>query len=380
MYISDTSRKFQIVWDLGRRCTYACTYCPPHRNNKTSRLITFAEMKETLEFIDEYFEFMQDFRFAEQRLFPSLSFTGGEPTIHPDFFKFCKYVKDTYGDKYRVNLTTNGAFAKKILNNIDQYCDGGTISYHPEGGSKDLVREAIYKLGKGGRMGINVMFHKDYFDECVELCNDLDNRGIKYKARRIGDDGNDKSSILMGYTHLYTEEQERIFDQYAGIKNSKKGRGCCGGRCLKIQNKEGLEHEGWFLPSTNFEGWSCGINWYFLYINQETRDIFTHQTCQVNLDGEIGPIGHLDNTDALMDRLTEQFYEKRQFPVIKCPKKFCGCGMCIDKSNDFNKYVEIQKDKIHSVDFLETEQVPWEHPAGNKNTVRAKVEAMDGKG
>ena len=72
----------------------------------------------------------------------------------------------------------------------------------------------------------------------MELCNDLDNRGIKYKARRIGDDGNDKSSILMGYTHLYTEEQERIFDQYAGIKNSKKAG-------LKTSLNHDIDN-GWF--------------------------------------------------------------------------------------------------------------------------------------
>ena len=377
MFVSDTSRKFQIVWDLGRRCTYACTYCPPHRNNKTSPLIKFEELKETMDFIDEYFNFYQDFR--KETLYPSLSFTGGEPTIHRDFFKFCKYVKDTYGDKYRVNLTTNGAFAKKILDNIDQYCDGGTISYHPEGDAKQkkLVLESIYKLGVGGRMGINVMFHKDYFDECVELCDELERRGIKYKARRIGDDGNDPKSILLGYTHVYTEEQEAIFDQYAGIKNSKKGRGCCGGRCMKFQAQgDNMEKEGWFLPSTNFQGWSCGINWYFLYLNQETRDIYLHQTCQVNLDGELGPIGNLDDTDKLLDRMTEMFYEKREIPVIKCPKTFCGCGMCIDKSDDFEKYVSLQENKIHSLNFVETEQKPLPQ---KRNPLRLSMEALDAK-
>mgnify|MGYP003632716952 CR=1 FL=1 len=46
MKIEDTMNGFDIIWDLGRRCTYECTYCPPHRNNKTSPLVTFEDLKK----------------------------------------------------------------------------------------------------------------------------------------------------------------------------------------------------------------------------------------------------------------------------------------------------------------------------------------------
>ena len=43
--IEDKSNRYQIIWDLGRRCSYACSYCPPHRNNKTSPFIDLKTLK-----------------------------------------------------------------------------------------------------------------------------------------------------------------------------------------------------------------------------------------------------------------------------------------------------------------------------------------------
>lgn len=365
-FISDTSRKFQIVWDTGRRCTYACSYCPPHRNNKTSRLVELPEFIETMDFVDEYYSFYNDFR--TEQLFPSISFTGGEPTIHPDFFDFCVYIKETYGTKYKVNLTTNGAFGQKMRDKIKDCLDGGTISYHPESDEKqkELVEETIFQLGR--RMSVNVMFSKYHFQECVDLCDRLKKGGIRFAPRRIGDDGDNIDSVLLGYTHIYSDEQEAWFNNFHGVKEANKGRSCCGGRCV-ITEKGDTK----FMPSTNFQGWSCGVNWYFLYLNQESRDVFHHQTCQVDMNGDIGPIGNLDNTDEIFDMLTDKFYIKRELPVIKCPKTFCGCGLCADKASTFEEYVDIQKDKIDNISFTDMD---IKNPK-QINPLKKRLEAMD---
>lgn len=347
-FIKDYTSKYQIVWDLGRRCTYACSYCPPHRNNKTSRLVTLSELQDTMQFIDEYFSMYQEFR--TQPLIPNLSFTGGEPTIHPDFFKFAVWCKETYGNKYNVNLTTNGAFTGKTLKMVEDSIDGGTISYHPESTEiqKKMVRNTIFKLGKKFR--INVMFSKYYFDECVQLCEDLKEAGIPFTPRRIGDDGGAQWSIDAGYTHVYNDQQEEWFNTFFGTKQAKCGRTCCGMRNLGTE--KGMTK---YIDNTNFQGWSCAVNWYFLYLNSETRHVWTHQTCQVNLDGEVAPLGHLDDKQSMLDALQDRLYE-RSFPAIKCPKTFCGCGMCIDKSEDFNKFTEVLGDKTRAVNLVEMER------------------------
>ena len=311
------------------------------------------ELIETMEFIDEYFSMYQDFRSADQQLIPNLSFTGGEPTIHPDFFKFAVWCKQTYGDKYNVNLTTNGAFTGKTLKLVDDNIDGGTISYHPESTAlqKAMVRNTIFKMGHKFR--INVMFSIDYFQECVDLCAELKEAKIKFTPRRIGDDGGSQKSIDRGYTHVYTEEQEQWFNDFFGVKNSKCGRTCCGMR--KLGTERGITQ---YIEDTNFKNWSCGVNWHFLYLNSETRHVWTHQTCMVNLDGELGPLGHLDNKQLMIDDLQSRLYEDKKFPVLKCPKSFCGCGMCIYKSEDFKTYANIAKRKTRGLDFVEMDRKP----------------------
>ena len=106
---------------------------------------------------------------------------------------------------------------------------------------------------------------------------------------------------------------------------------CCGGRDFCLSTTE--EPEGklaTYVDNTNFYEYSCLVNHYFLYINQETRDIYHHQTCMVNLDNDVAPIGNLDNSGAIIERL-EGYNREKKWPVISCPKTFCGCGMCVDK-------------------------------------------------
>ena len=416
MKIEDKMNGFDIIWDLGRRCTYACTYCPPHRNNKTSPLVGFKDLKESMDFLDQYVTIYEEMR-GRPYTKRKLSFTGGEPTIHTGFLKFANYIKETYGDRYTIGITTTGRFTKRQANLYKNFA--GTISYHAEATpqEKKIVIDNIYLIK---HWQVNVMFHKDYFDECIALCEDLEKAGIKYIPRRIGDDGNDQSSIRRGYTHLYTQVQENYFEKHWTMKKSKnngknevidldqiyvnaekksndtgpkkeaiviqtdskswspsaneedevsqvdieeslgkkedkvkdssvttypslmkdkdlksrksKGRMCCGGRdfCLTTSD-EPKGKLATYVDNTNFYGYQCLINWYFLYINQETRDIYHHQTCMVNLDNDVAPIGNLDRSDKIIERLKNYSSVDKAMPVITCPKTFCGCGMCVDK-------------------------------------------------
>ena len=52
---------FQITWDLGRRCNYDCSYCPPHRHDNFSRHATFDELKSSVDFVLKYADFYKKF-------------------------------------------------------------------------------------------------------------------------------------------------------------------------------------------------------------------------------------------------------------------------------------------------------------------------------
>ena len=60
--IEDKSNRYQILWDLGRRCSYACTYCPPHRNNKTSAFVNYETLCKSMDGVAEYALLYDSFR------------------------------------------------------------------------------------------------------------------------------------------------------------------------------------------------------------------------------------------------------------------------------------------------------------------------------
>ena len=174
---------FSVVWDLGRRCTYACSYCGPHHSNKTSPLVDINVLKHTLDGIVEYAQLLDLYRKDPLKL--DIAYTGGEPTIHPAFFKFVQYAKETY-PFIRSNITTNGCYTAKRCKQIMECINSTTLSYHAEGTpeQKKLVIENIKLMHESGyNFRINHMFHKDYFEECIELAEWFDELGITYTRR-----------------------------------------------------------------------------------------------------------------------------------------------------------------------------------------------------
>ena len=345
--IEDKSNRYQIIWDLGRRCSYACTYCPPHRNNKTSPFIDFETLRKTMSNVAEY-AFLYD-NFRKKPAKKKLSFTGGEPTVHPDFFKLLKYIKNEFPDFSR-GLTTNGWFGNNILDKVLAYTTGGTISYHCESTKKQKNQVISNAIVLREKYKCNVMFHKDYFWECVDVCEKLEKNGVDFVPRIIGDDNpTDKKSIKYGYTHVYGRKEMKWFRNYwkqkgqnvteEGDTQKGLGRPCCGGRCFKA---DGVD--SYFLADTNFLGWNCMVNWYFLFLNSEANRVWTHQTCGVNLDGEVAPLGKITEFENIIDELEHELYVHNRIPMITCPKTFCGCGMCVTKTSQniepmFTKHV-----------------------------------------
>lgn len=357
--IEDQSNRYQIIWDLGRRCTYACSYCPPHRNNKTSPFVSYKKLCKSMDGVAKYANLYDSFRKTPAK--KKLSFTGGEPTVHPDFFRFLKYCKNAYPNFSR-GLTTNGWFSNSVLDKVLSLTTGGTLSYHCESTDKQKKQVVQNAIALREKYKVNVMFHKDYFWECVDVCETLEKNSVDYVPRIIGDDHpDDKKSIELGYTHKYDRVQMKWFRDYwkqkgqdvkeSGNTQRGLGRPCCGGRCFKV---DGMD--SYFLSSTNFLGWSCMVNWYFLFLNSELDLVWTHQTCGVNLQGDVAPLGKISDFDNIIDELEEKLFDKK-VPMITCPKTFCGCGMCITKSkhdvnNMFNR---------HTIEGLKFEKIPQKY-------------------
>jgi MoaA/NifB/PqqE/SkfB family radical SAM enzyme len=353
--IDSTIDSMSVIWDLGRRCTYSCSYCGPVHSNKWSKNTDLETLKYTIDGVVQYLKIYN--RYTNQ-LKANISFTGGEPTVNPWFFDFVDYIYDTY-PHLRTNVTTNGCYNKDKCQKIIDKVDTTTVSYHPSATDteKFLVRSNIDMMKEQNyKFKVNLMFHKDYFDECVDLSSYFKDNEIAFTPRMIGD-SNSKEDIAAGYTHVYTPDQYKWFQDFwnQGKKKISKenktnidlGRPCCAGICM--QAKKDSWQETKLIPDTNFQSWYCMVNWRFLYINSEIDAVYHHQTCNVNLEGQIGPIGKASEFSAINKNL-EKMFAAGTFPVIRCPKIHCGCGLCAPKAKDKNDFTNIFKNHVADIE------------------------------
>ncbi len=122
-----------VSWDMGKRCNYACSYCPPEVSNKTDPLKTWEELKTTTDNVIA--------QFGEDQLIKWVV-TGGEPTIIPDYMKWVEYVAEK---GHVIHTTTNGSRGGKYLEQLIRHsCIG--ISVHLEFLDIDRLRDTCEKI------------------------------------------------------------------------------------------------------------------------------------------------------------------------------------------------------------------------------------------
>lgn len=374
-----TGNVFQVTWDIGPRCNYDCSYCPAHRHDNFSKHATLNELKSNADFMFEYIDTYMNYRNYKNA---NINFTGGEPTVNPNFIPFIQYLthkyQQEYLDKWEANfsLTTNGAMSKHIASEVIKNMKYCTVSYHAESSNmlKQQVKDRIVQFYTEGKdynfkVSVNVMFHASYFDECKEMCNFLDSMNISYVPRIIGEEAGSKSN----FAHQYSDEQLDYLKNYWNYKNSKVnneteissklsavgdpknekqkvqdankkegwaiGRPCCGSRemCLSLQESS---KKATFVDFRNFKGWYCSVNYFFLHLEQKTDSVYHHQTCQARFDQTRGSIGKISEGKKIIENLKKQI-KNNSLPVIVCPKQTCGCGLCAPKSAYYENYQQV---------------------------------------
>jgi len=375
--IKPPNTNFLLIWEIGKRCNYDCTYCGPTRHDLRAPHIDWQTLSKTSNFVFEYLELIMKNKNPAERG-ASCVFTGGEPTVNPKFIDLCKLIREThegnFKDLYKLTLswTSNGTFSKKMADNLIQYTNRGVISYHTEADprmKKKVVENIKYLHEKNFTISVNVMMHAapEYFQECIDLMEEFKGLGINYTPRIIGDKETKKTKGDYG-THVYTKHQEDWLKNFWAEKNAKVnqeeviknkdtcstqagdesarklGRMCCGGKTM-CTYKDGIEQPVKFIESTRFKDWHCGVNWYFMAIDQQLDLVYHHQTCQAKFDGTRGPIGTITDSEKIITELRTNLTNKTM-PVIVCPNKICNCGVCTPKSSDKNQFFDIMSTHV----------------------------------
>ena len=209
---------FQILWDLGRKCNYDCSYCWPSVHNRTDDHKDYELLVNTTnKLIDQW---------ANNSI--RWNFGGGEPTLHPKFLDLLKHLKSR---NQWTMVTSNGTRDHKYWAEAATYLNSINLSAHFDGLQDNHDEDRFIKNivaicnhfddhDDDHWLEIKLMAPPKYIDRALALKNkilDLNilntigaNDRIKGIVSLVPIRGLDDSGILINYT---TEQLELFAKQ-----------------------------------------------------------------------------------------------------------------------------------------------------------------------
>lgn len=252
----------KVEWNIGKRCNYDCSYCPGsiHDNNSPHTNIDILKTA-----VDKLMALGKPIR---------LSFTGGEPTVHPKFKELIVYCKDI-GVNW-ISVTTNGTLPVEFYSMlpVDQY----VFSIHFE---YDWMRvlNTLKSIAKNTKIKIigQIMAHHQHMTDVRNVRSVLNNEQIPNTVRRIRwTDGDHDVFDDMRYM---PDDYRWIIDQEATVAPNT---------VIVHTDTEELLHANDVikLHKNKFKNWICHAGIESLMINWD--GLVHRATCRVG--GDLGNI------------------------------------------------------------------------------------------
>lgn len=120
----------QVYWEIGRRCNYDCSYCPPWIHDMTERHKSLDELLEATKKVQE--KFIGDSKC-------NWIISGGEPTANPAFLDWCRYINSC---GYHLSMHSNGSRKPEYYQELIKYGDLN-LSAHYEYWNSDKYLEVV---------------------------------------------------------------------------------------------------------------------------------------------------------------------------------------------------------------------------------------------
>jgi MoaA/NifB/PqqE/SkfB family radical SAM enzyme len=271
----------KIEWNLGKRCNYDCSYCPASIHDNSSPHTDIEILKAT---VDKLMTLGKPVR---------LSFTGGEPCVHPKFMELVKYCKHV-GVKW-VSVTTNGTLPYEFYSALE--ADQIVFSIHLEYDWKRVFNtvESVVQL-TNKKVIAQIMAHHDYMDAVLQLRARCLLGHIPNTIRRI----------------RWTEGDHDLFDDMRYNANDliwlKEQEATVQGNCV-IDDAEVIHANDVIkLHLNKYKDWTCNAGLESLMINWDGE---VHRaTCRVG-----GSLGNI----------YEDTFLQPTEPVL-CDRNFCTCA------------------------------------------------------
>jgi hypothetical protein len=174
-------------------------------------------------------------------------------------------------------------------------------------------------------------------EQAIEFCKI---NKLRYLAKPFDNSGEEWAYTSEQFKKFFPQEI-KFFDRK--VNSIAEGRRCCGGRKLSLNGD--LKSNVGFVAQQGFNGWSCSVNWFFLFVRQLDGAVFTNKDCQMSTTGMHEPLGTLVNSDQIINTLRTQL-ETKTMPVIVCKKKICVCGFCAPKAKSREDFMELIKRNV----------------------------------
>jgi hypothetical protein len=355
---------FLLDWELTKLCNLDCSYCATGiegcHDNTTSHP-PLDECLRTIDFMYRYVDEYIKYKKPSQRKVV-LNVYGGESLFHPNIVEIleaCKEKYQPYKDKWYLTITctTNGIVGKNQWARIVPLVDVFTVSYHSENLPKQKQQyqdNVLYLKEHSKRFKCVIMMHNntEYFKDGQSMIDFCQTHDIQYVAKPLDNTGPEwtynesQFQVLKNFwvgqsSTLNRAEYKKTIDAVGNtdqVHSINEGRTCCGGRKLSLNGD--LKSFVTFVPRQGFQGWSCSVNWFFLFVQQLTGNVYTNKDCRMSTSGIVEPLGNLRNSDKIINTLHEQL-ETGTMPIIKCKKEFCACGICAPKAEQKEDFMKL---------------------------------------
>lgn len=343
---------FLLDWEITMKCNLDCSYCGKWGHDNSTQHPPLEDCLNTVDFMFEYVDLYlrKKAKWGQEVI---LNVYGGESLFHPNIEQIYQTVKQkhaAYSWPMTVTTTTNLIVGPRLLDSIIPYIDEFTCSYHTESTDKQqqIFRDNLLRLQAAGkRFKVVILLHSDpeLWNNAVAMIDFCKQHNMKHLPRQLDKSLGDlrfnyNEEQLNWFSNFYSEQSFKTDTDVTDIKDgnlSHNGRACCGGRqvCLNKNYKE----RQFYVKGNHFKGWTCSVNWFFLYIKQRTGDIYVNKDCKMNFDGIIGPIGNLNNTRELLDKTRLQL--ENGIPFMTCAKEVCFCGLCAPKAKTREQFAQV---------------------------------------
>lgn len=353
---------FLLDWELTMKCNLDCSYCGQGiygGHDNTTKHPPLPSCYSTIDFMFQYADLYMQQKTKGLR-YVVLNVYGGEALHHPDIVAILKRINEVYTAQYQsrwhltVTTTTNAIIQKKKLQDILPFIDEFTVSYHSENTDKqkNMFKSNINEIVSAGkRVKCVILMHSrpDLFEESqlmIDWCmaNQITAlpRQLDHSIERV--QFNYLPQQVIWFDKFYKEKSYNskttvdVPNDKSKVDLSDMGRSCCGGRLL-CKDQSYKSRDSYVV--NKFPDWFCSVNEFFLYIKQVNGEIYTNKDCKMNFHNQVGPIGHLSDSDQLLRYTRDRLMHNRH--AIQCQKTRCLCGLCAPKAqhrHTFDKIME----------------------------------------